>query len=332
MSKSFHSISSFATILVSLCFVISVFSQNLTEDKLPREQLTEIGISYNEDLWLRYDRYSKEKYQQLIDKLMLLKSSKYEQEWEGSYLDGRAPMLGISDFRLDLDKGFAEVYIYTCFPELRSFRFGKVINKADSISLITEISSYSGETKTEKYIKVRWADRLYLVEESALPSFAEKAVGLYVAEDPDEPYPGKWSAFWVQGSLEGTASGWPQFPENYKRFERRPLSGKVESMGKRSLIAEYDYEGKLSGYSANYPVTLNVGKNKGVKVGMLLYLAESDEQIEVTKVYKNTATGKLVRSTSDSGTDECVDDDSNAIPCKVIAPGLFAQTKVDYLY
>lgn len=320
-------------LLIFACFLNSAYSQEFNGEMVSRDQLRESGIHANEDLWVRFDSYSRENYLRFVERLTNLKTSKFENEWEGSYSEGWGPSLGYTVFQLDLNKGFAHYYVYTCFPELRSFRFGKVINNEDSIELVTEYSTGSGNPKTERFIKVKWADRLYLVNENALPFFAEKAVGIYVPDDPEnEVYPGKWANYWVQGDPDAKVDGFPQYPPKYKKFERQPIKAKLTTVSNRTLTGVETGEGMVSYYMANYPVTIDAGRNKNVRVGMTFYLPELDEEIEITAVYRDKAIGKIVRETDDSSNDECKNSEREIVACRPIAKGMTAQTKVEAMY
>lgn len=321
------------TLLVFSCLLHPAYSQEFQGEMVSRDQLRKFGIRANEDLWIRFDNYSRENYLRLVERLTNLKTSKFENEWEGSYDEGGFISLGYTVFQLDLNKGFAQYYVYTCFPELRSFRFGKVIDNEDSIEFVTEYSTGTVNLKTEKFIKVKWGDRRYLVGEDALPFFAEKVVGIYVIDDPEnEVYPGKWADYWVQGDSEAKPDGLPQYPAKYKKFERQPIKAKLTAVGKRTLIGVDTGGGTALYYRANFPVTIGAGKNKNVRVGMIFYLPDLDEEIEITAVYRDKAVGKIIRVTDDSSNDECRNSEREVATCRSIVKGMTAQTKVDVMY
>ncbi len=110
----------------------------------------------------------------------------------------------------------------------------------DAVQIIPEFTENSPRKQTSvRYVKVKWNDRLYLVEESSLPAFAEKAVGIYVEpkDTSNENYQ-KWTNNWVKGDLEKPLTGLPEFPLSYKKFQRSPIEGKIISVGRRTIENE----------------------------------------------------------------------------------------------
>jgi len=288
----------------------------------------------------RYDRYSKEDTVKFREKLDLLKEAKFVDEWEGIYYRGIGDEVGISSFRFDSNIGFVHFYIYTCFPELRYINYGKISNMPDSIIITPEFAMDSPRKESiVKYVKIKWNDRNYLVNEKSLSAFAEKIAGIYVDadyefdENSDEDYP-KWSGYWVKGDTEKELTGLPIFPSNYKSFQRFPIETKIISVGKRTFEAEKEIgEKSYAQYysdSAFYPITIGAGKTKGVKVGMYFKVPDTNDEIYITEVNINTALGFIVRRTDENKDDECYKDEyhENKMTCARIKPALKARTKI----
>src|SRR5262249_42498654 len=76
----------------------------------------------------------------------------------------------------------------------------------DTVKIIPQFAADSPRKRspaTLTYVKVRWGDRYYLVEEGSLAAFAEKFAGLFV--EPDDAAGSNyllWSKYLVKGNLE----------------------------------------------------------------------------------------------------------------------------------
>jgi hypothetical protein len=304
--------------------------QELGAEQPEENWLRSYGIHSEQRMYFRYDRYSKEDTEKLREKLSQIRDSRSENEWEGTFYFGPEETVGYSLFRINFDRGFAKVYIYTCLPELQYFSYGSVVNNPDNLEFVPEFITGSKSLKNSKYAKVRWGDRLYLVEESSLLAFAEKAVGRFVeneSEESDDAY--DWRSFWVQGDLEKPLQGLPQFPLSYKKFERLPINGKLLSVGKRVIRKEsWDENNSYSAESASYSVTINAGLNKGVKKGMIFEVNHSGEILTIKKVYSKSAAGTVTRLLNEVKADHCWDENSNDIPCTRILPGMSIRTQI----
>ncbi|HLM00923.1 MAG TPA: hypothetical protein VK400_07685 [Pyrinomonadaceae bacterium] len=271
-------------------------------------------------LYHLYERYSKEDIVKFREKLDLLKNAQFADEWEGIYTVGYEETVGFSQFRWRNDVGFLSFHIYTCLPELRSINYGKIINTPDFIQLSPEYAENSPRRHAAaKYIKVKWGEHRFLVEESALPAFAEKAVGIFVnPDDPENENYHKWINHWVQGDFEKPYAGLPEFPEKYKKFQRLPIEAKIIAVGKRAVEEN----------AASYTVTINAGRNKGVKKGLHFDVPEIEQNLEITQVNDATAVGIIARSIDENENDQCFGDDFNKIICPKIKSGLKVKTQI----
>lgn len=326
-------------ILIVLIFTVSswlCFGQGSEEDYSTKNWLKEYNIYPEQLLFHRFDRYSKEDIVKFREKLDLFKNTNLNDDWEGNYFSDN-DHLGFSLFRLSSNVGFINLYIYTCQPELRSLNYGKILNTPEFIHLFPEFAENSPrKSEAVKYIKVKWNDRYYLVEESSLLAFAEKAVGIYVEnEEHSSGNFQKWSNYWVKGDLEKELTEAPEFPANYKKYQRDAIETKIISVGKRLIEAEKEFGDKSSTRffqnNAIYPVTIGAGKNKGVKSGMIFKIFQSGEEVFITKANQNNAVGFIARETDDGKNDFCRDvGNINEIPCRKIKPFLKIKTRVGY--
>lgn len=313
-------------VLITLLFTASAFAQ-LEEDVITNEELRrDFKIHTNEPrvhLW--YGEYSKDNLTKVKE---IIATSAHENEWEGVYNTGDIST-GVTVYFLDFEKGFAVPAYDGCYPALTGVGYGRLVNNPDSIDLIYEFSSKE-KAKVKRYIKVRWDDRLYLVEENALLSFAEKAVGIS-APDAEGTFDYRWTSHIVQGDWDKPAVGFPVFPAKYKRFERRPIAANIAHVGTRKIISEKDDHGKVTSRSAVYLITLDAGLNKKIKRGMSFAIPGFEDKIQITRVVGNKAIGTLTRSFEDDDTEICRAEDED-ITCPVAKAGMKVGTVVDAMY
>lgn len=311
----------FLALLILFAFVHICFGQN-SEETQPTENWlwTEYKIFPDSRLYHLYERYSKEDIVKFREKLDLLKNGEFQDEWEGIYSVAYEETVGFSQFRWRRDVGFVSFGIYTCLPELRSVNYGKVVDTPDFIQILPEYAENSPRRQTEtKYVKVKWGEHRFLVEESSLSAFAEKAVGIFVnPENPDDENYHKWVNHWFKGDYEKPYVGLPEFPDKYKKFQRSPIETKIITVGKRFVEEN----------SASYNVTIGAGKNKGIGKGMIFDVPEIENSIEITRVGDKTAVGIIVRSVDENNHDECFGDDFNKVVCAKIKSGLKVKTQI----
>ena len=316
---------SFLVVLIFIAAIQICFGQTTPEYVEGENWVQQYGIYASQFIMFRYDRYSKEDTLKFREKLDLLKEAKFADEWEGIYIRGGID-LGFSQLRWDSNIGFAHFYIYTCVPELSSVNYGKVTNSPQYIQTIPEfIADSPRKANIIKYVKVKWGNQHYLVDESSLPEFAEQAVGIYVLPE-ESSYKGL--IFWVKGDSPQEFTGAPEFPASYKKFQRQPIETIITSV-KRTIEQEVEIAGTYyTSETAVYKITIGAGAIKGVKKGMDFYSPELNTDISIVEVNRNSAVGVITRYLDENQNDHCVDDEANKIPCPVIKPSLKIKTRI----
>ncbi len=311
--------------LLILNFNLAVLSQSLEEEEVqPSENWLKQYTNFPEIyLFHRFDLYSKKDLVQFKAKFDKLIDFENDDNWEGIYYDDLSPV-GFSQFRWKSDSGYLHFYVYTCLPELRSVSYGNVIVTTDYVQLLPEFAVDSPRKFSPvKFVKVKWNDRRYLVEESSLSAFAEKAVGIYVeVNESSESGFQAWSRYWVRGDLSKDVVGLPEFPAKYKSLQRFPINAKIISVGKRTIEREKELGDKSSTRyfeeSAQYLVKIDAGKNHGVKKGIWLGVPETKDEIFVTKVNEKTSVGLILRDLDDNKNDLCRDENYVEMSCPKI--------------
>jgi hypothetical protein len=97
-------------------------------------------------------------------------------------------------------------------------------------------------------------------------------------------------------------------PPKYARFIKRPVEAEVTFVGKKKVVKDWGYEGKLYsealGPVALIPVRINAGSGRGLKRNMLLRLVGQPDfyqYLQVMRVARRTASGYVVRDISSGG-------------------------------
>ncbi|MCD9188887.1 MAG: hypothetical protein LUM44_20885 [Pyrinomonadaceae bacterium] len=320
----------FVVFLLVLFTSIFCFAQTEEPEQPEENWLKEYKI-YNMDfINFRYDLYSKGDLKRFREMLDQFKSVKSNDKWDGTYIDGQE--VGFTTFTWNTEVGFVDFYVYTCYPELRVLNYGRVENTPSYIQIYRENSKPYEGINSKKYIKVKWGEAQFLVEEPSLSAFAEKAVGIYV--EPEETENGdnhKWYKYLSRGMKEDKLNGLPEFPGEYKHLKRLPVQAKIISVGKRKLVK--DFEDPLSSeQSAVYEIRLDSGEKAGIRKGLKLYIEKTGEEVKIISVGQNNAIGKLVRNIDEDGKDSCVDGNYRKTLCQKIKPSFIAKSIVGQIW
>lgn len=320
----------FVVFLLFLFTNIFCFAQ-MEEPEQPETNWLKNYRIYNEDfINFRYDQYSKQDLIRFREMLDQFKAAKSNDKWDGTYSDGQE--VGFTTFTWNTEVGFVDFYVYTCYPELRNLNFGRVENAPSYIQIFRDNSKPYDGIISKKYIKVKWGEVQFLVEEPSLGAFAEKAVGIYV--EPENTESGesyKWYKYMSRGMTEDKLKGLPEFPSEYKHLQRLPVQARIVSVSKRKLVK--DYEDPLNNeQSAVYEIRLNSGEKAGIKKGLKLYIEETEEELEIISVGQNSSVGKLIRDIDAVGKDSCVDNNYQETPCRKIKPLFIVNSIVGQLW
>lgn len=329
--------------LLLIAITISTISicpaQNSEVSEPEKNWLAEYNIYPTESIFFRYRRYSKEDLKGFRERLDSLKESKSNSEWSGVYYSGTEETVNHSELHIDSNAGFIEFNIYTCLPELQYVDYGKITETEDSIQIAPEfVAGSTKKSEPVKYVKVKWGKKYLLVEESILPIFAEKAVGIYVEpENDNEADRFKWMNFWVKGTpnlenhnqVENEYEGLLELPQSYQKFQHSPIEAKIISVGNRRVEKTYAEDNDVNpSMQAVYKVTINAGKNQGVKVGMIFEIPQIGESVAINKVNQDTAFGEITRDLDESKNEYCISDTSNRIDCAKITNSLKVKTPI----
>ena len=276
----------------------------------------EIGRGNNPYSGFDFRRYTKddvlrakEKYNQLINS--------NSSEWEGTY--SRNSMLGISELVWSAKIGFVSWYAY---HSLVSLAYGRIERTDDVIKFRSEKPS-TGKVESDPLVLVKLGDIHFLVPKDKLSSFAQRAVGLARNQDEND-------YVWVNVADRGKrAFGLPQFPKRFAHLVRRPILTSVRSIGKPRLRQDKFESGEVYAEYNDRLIKFNVGRTSRVKIGMVFFIDDWDEWVEITHVSNSQASGILSRSLSKSKNEVCWDDDGvrdKERPCRQLKIGSPART------
>jgi hypothetical protein len=319
--------------------IVLVFSLQFSfgQDYIESEDWLSSVTGYKQPwMYLKYKHYTEFDVARAKEKLGSILLSQSKDEWAGIYnLDSP-----LSNTKLIWapDAGFLDFYIYTCAVELRTLNYGKVVNSSDSVVLTTEKQPANTPVRKRfegvRYVKVKWGDRRYLVEEDELELFCELAAGYH---GPAKNVTGKlangetyetqisiWNSFWVKvGKEEDKVYGTPILPKKYSKFVRQPLETAIISLGKYEIKQAVD----PLFTNSNQFVTIGLGSTNGIKAGMDFYVPDLDERLTVVKVFGKTALAVLERPFNDeTKKDDCLTPQEGDTPCELIRVGMNVKT------
>lgn len=310
----------FFTICLILLSISGIcFGQETIEDE---NWLKGVGgeADYVPYLLYQFRTFTKEDVPKGKQRLKTVRQFAPKNEWEGIYYENT--MIGDSKLIWNAEGGFFKFYFY---HSLKTFDYGRVNNSQNSVELISEKTLAANSSKSQsaktKLIRVKVGERRFLVPETHLQDFCDKAAGL-IAHFWDFYY------YWIkEEDMYKKDFGLPVLPSEYKHLLRYPIEAKIIRVGNRNIVKSKNIP---SSDELHYLVTLNAGKNKNIKKEMNFFVEELDEWILVTKVFQKSALGFIRRDFDENKQEECGDSEGGygvIIPCKKIKIGMKAKTK-----
>ena len=236
-----------------------------------------------EPLWFESNRYTAE--QAAAARALWERIGEADDAWAGDYLismDTRAHFLRWSS------KGFVFFNVNTCMAKVDDLDSGEVVSDTPSH---VEVAAKHGQ---RKYVKVKWGEQRYLIEEHAVGAFCDYVAGLGDYNQPSNQ--GEYEFLWHRGDGGKLTALVPTVPPEYRQHVRKPVDARVTHVGKPYVEVNPENE---SWDELVTPVRINAGSDRGLKRGMTLHALDSDEYdeyVELTRVGANYALGIVVRS------------------------------------
>lgn len=311
-------------LLIALFFLLS-FSTFLSaqKDLEPENWLSNLGGEYTNYYFIYYYKhYTKDDVPLAKEKLKSIRQAGFIDEWEGIY-EAPSPV-GDNMLVWNKDKGFFEFYFY---HGLQKMDFGRMSVSEGVVERTSEKPSHSSNPKSKqsvKLVKIKVGERHFLVPETYIEGFCEEAVGLRSFDYNVSDYLAK------QADHEKPVFGLPIVPAEYQKFVRQPINARIIKADERKLVQKKTGDGTVYNEEIRYYVTLDAGKNKGVKPEMDFYIPDLGEWLQIAKVSQNASVGVILRTFDGNRQEECWKDRSsniNSIPCKEIKAGMKVFTK-----
>ena len=208
-------------------------------------------------------------------------------------------------FRWAPKSGFVRVDVDKCAARVMAFAYGDVVPQRPFLTLITRGSgsakaSHAHHPKTaQRFVLVTWRSIPYLMAERDIEAFCEYVAGLGKFNTGLQgnydlwPYP----FYTGRGTETGTADELPTVPHGYERFVKSSIDASIIAVGARMVRRfRVDYD-DVPHYESRLHVTIDAGRDKGVRPGMRFVALDSDQDDElvITKVGISRSSGVIVR-------------------------------------
>lgn len=213
-------------------------------------------------------------------------------------------------FRWSKKSGFVWLKVNKCAGGPMRIIRGRVIVNSDRIQLSpehvsgTENHGHGGHQKSQEQINllfVKWRGVPFLVPQNAISDFADFTAGL---GDYNEHY--LYSDIFGNPFLQKFGSGenenlneLPVFPVGYEKFVKKPIKGKIISIGKSFRKPETDEFNGENWENLITPVRINVGQAQGVLPNLRLYFTDIEnspfEEVRVRTVGVNSSVIEIKR-------------------------------------
>jgi hypothetical protein len=201
------------------------------------------------------------------------------------------------------EKGFVYVYYYEYF--VMDASYGKASITDSGVTFIPEREMENSDVG-KLITPTNWVPAMngkYFVRKESIQSFGN----FYGGYKEFNGYPRNWncecSPFAVRQE-KTLAQESPVVSAKYQRFIKKPINGKIISVGKRTVSLTNKSVPEMGKTSAT-PVTINIGRKNGVTRGMMfLLIGEGDnylQVLEVKKVGEKTSQAVVIRHTDDKG-------------------------------
>ena len=210
--------------------------------------------------------------------------------------------------------GFVYVY-HSEGLSIIDFSYGKVETTSSEIRFIPERDMRETFRRNKLRTPLTWVaaqspQLKFMIPKNEIESFGQYMAGLHDYNDFNGPCC-EFDPFFVSTVPTGelVLSVLPiVVPEDYERFMKRPITGRIVSIGKRRIVKSYGLEGQLYSHhfaeSSLTPIAIDVGKIHGLRKNMLLRFVGDQfnmpsQYIQVTSVGRETAAAVLIRDVDD---------------------------------
>lgn len=246
--------------------------------------------------------------------------------WAGDYFVGDETHG--SYLRLSPRGGFVLMKVNKCAAQVDDFSYGKASISPTQVQLIPERPlrphdpnghAHGSQHADHNFVPVTFKGDRLLIAESEMPDFGDYVAGLGKFNEHAFIYYVFSTPFFYQmreGERPTDAAGASAVvPPGYERFLKRPITGRIVSVGSRTVRRNYSYEGP-AGQGEWYKlasvtnVTVNIGTAHGAKAGLQLNVVDSEEVVRLTRVGKTSSAGIIIRSLDENRKETYYDHDA----------------------
>jgi hypothetical protein len=258
--------------------------------------------------------------------------------WSGDYFTGGGTH---GSYLRWTPGGYVLFHVDKCQAKVMGFSYGKVVATKDVVQLTPE-KTVDDSAKHHhirdaglRLLPVTWRDTRYLVPEDQISDFGDYVAGLGEYNSRDFML-AEYAQFFSKPAVsvpESTESPdatntitdkftAPVVPLGYERFIKRPIDGRIISLGKSYVrkSEENEWWDELI-----IPVVVGAGSTQGLKTKMVLRVISvgestvGDEYVEITAVSRSSAKGFVARPVRKkpcvkfAPTDDCKNPDYSSI-------------------
>lgn len=211
-------------------------------------------------------------------------------------------------------KGFVYVF-HSEGLSIIDFSYGRVWETHEAIVFVPEREmkeTFRGEKliTPREWIPITAGKEVFLVPKQQLENFGKYVAGFDEYNDFNGPCC-DFSPFFTKNETltKASATSRVTISPEYQSAIKRPITAQIVFIGERKVVTNYGLEGKL--YSQLFPtasllpVTINAGRNVGVRRNMLFKLVDQpDEQyLKITRTARSSASGVVIRNVEEKNTE-----------------------------
>lgn len=259
-------------------------------------------------------------------------------EFAGTYNEGGE--MRESFLRWAPGGGFVYLYVYERYAVL-DFSYGEVEVTPSAVVFKVARERLGVQSRVRpsptprRWVAARWRALNYLVPEERVKEFGMYVGGFGAYNDFNGPCCEFRPFLSSPPRLDPLRSfEVPRVPAPYARLMRRPVEASIKAVGRRRVVKDYGMEGELYsqwfGRASLTPVTIDAGRGRGLKPGLLLRLVgePAAQYLKVTRVRAARSEGVVIRDVDEDGGETFYEDSGAGEPRKKVYPPVRVGTRV----
>ena len=147
----------------------------------------------------------------------------------------------------------------------------------------------------EEWVSIKWRGVNYLVPEKSVKDFCDYVGGF----GESNIYLDGNDIFFGKGETKGSPDELPILPKRFENLVRKPINGKIVSVGKRTIVKIQEADSEPE-FRSETQVVVNIGRADGVKEGMTFYALNEnkccvEDKVEILQVREKNSIGVIRR-------------------------------------